>query len=133
MAEPILDLTTPTAQKPKIRIDGKLYPLKDINELSLSDYLLLGRQQSLYQRMLKGVDALDEKDTKALESTIGLLTCRVLEKVPEKVVAKLTEIQKLRILQAVFTQPGDSPKSLPANSKLSPDSNGSTEETQPNG
>jgi hypothetical protein len=96
--EPILDLTT-LVERPKIRIDGQLYGVRDTDEVNLVEYHRLQRLGEKVDLLSK--DGLSEAETeealKALDTA-----CRMILEAPDEVHQKIRDSHRMQILK-VFT------------------------------
>ncbi len=101
MADPILDLST-LVDRPKIRIDGRLYELRSPDELSVLDSQRLTSAGKRIDALAGASDPAGEGDTRELAELIDDVTRRVLVEIPEAVFASLSQMQKLSICE-VFT------------------------------
>jgi len=100
MAKQIAEFVT-KRERPSIKIDGVAYALTEPDELKLSDALWLERASKRMDELLKQMS--DDSEGAATDE-LGSLVFRVsdilMREVPEQVRAKLTDIQKLAVVQA---------------------------------
>lgn len=96
-ADPILDLSTLIADRPPIRIDGKVHHLFSPEELSLAESHKFGRWGKELEALGKEADKLDE-----LEALLRIVSRAALADVPDDVFGRLSPSQHLSIVE-VFT------------------------------
>lgn len=126
--DPILDITTSRVRR-IVKIDGEPYEIISTDELSFANAHQL---RSFGQRLAEVFRSPDSTDEQLVEASqqLDALVSRVLL-APDRVRAKLTDIQKMQVLQAVFQLPGAVGQTSSQNS--SPGSSDSTEATPASG
>ena len=96
--KPLLDIAT-LVERPMVRIDGELQELVSPEELSiLASQRLASDGRRLNELMTS--DKLDEDGDQELEKLLVRISDTIMEPVPKKVRAKLSEMQRLEIIQA---------------------------------
>ena len=121
MAEPILKLTFEDRQK--IEINGKLYELLAIDELSFAEALTMERKFKPLESYVTG-QGLDPKKMKSVKAVKALgefaqfLTNTLLQ-APPNVRNRLSDLQRSQILQAVFMKPAGTTEPATQNSNAS--------------
>ena len=106
MADPILSLTT-TKERRKLEIDGQLFDVLDVIDLSVLD---IHRMQSIAEKM-KDFNLTKDSEEAAREFVVSLNeTVRKAVRGVDGVLDKLTDMQKIRILE-VFLGTTAIPKS----------------------
>jgi len=144
----LLNLSLVTDERPCVVIDGVEYDVRSFEELDLGDALRFSRQMAGLGKLaglspVEAVNRLAEMDQGEVEASIGFireLADRLLD-APDDVKAKLSDLQRMRLIQAVFTQPAGIATPAPATpptpatppSSSSPDSPGSTAAVPPSG
>lgn len=127
--DPILDITTSRVRR-IVKIDGEPYEIISTDELSFANAHSLSSFGQRLGEVFRSPDSTDEQLVEASQQ-LDALVSRVLL-APDRVRAKLTDIQKMQVLQAVFQLPGVG--SDPTSSQSSsPGSSDSTEETPASG
>ena len=124
----LLELHTTTKHQ-TVTIDGEVYPVKSGDAISLEVSFSLSRFQKQLAKLQDGdlADGSDE-DMAALGSACRSLCDHILD-APQEVKDRLTDLQKVNILQVVFTEPVPTvaePAKKSTTSKSSPRSKGST-------
>lgn len=98
--DPLLNLDTLVEHR-TVRVDGVAYDLLNPEEVSLLDYHRIAKQSA---RVASALEAEEMTDEQAVElSRLLDSLCRFILRAPEEVHAKLTDANKLRVLQ-VFTE-----------------------------
>ncbi len=138
----LLDLSLGADERPCVVIDGVEYEVRSFDELDLGDALRFSRQMAGLSKLAglspaDAVNRLAEMDAKEVEDSIGFirtLSDRLLDAPPE-IKAKLSDMNRMRLIQAVFTQPAGITSPAPATppSSSSPDSPDSTAAVPPSG
>jgi hypothetical protein len=101
MGEPLLDLKSVTDTAQHVRIDGHLYPLRQADALSIRHQLRLSRDMQRLGRLLMLEERTEEEDAEVTQ-LIGD-TCRIVLLGADAAIARLTDIQRLSILEAFST------------------------------
>ena len=96
-SSPLLDIAT-LADRPKIRIDGTLYEIVSPDELSIID---CHRLAALGRRLdaLMAAAELSTADEAELGQVIGALAGRIMIGVPDEVARRLTDGQRLAVIE----------------------------------
>ena len=126
---PILKLTF--AEKEEIEIQGKIYPIKLADSISLETNIVL---ESLQGKMVKAKAAVDagKQPSSSEIAALAKMTrdlCKELIEAPKNITARLTDFQRMEILKAVFMAPvraGATPAKTKKASSSSRRSKGST-------
>jgi len=101
METPVLDLAT-LVERPTIAIDGCRYEILSHDELTAVDLHLFEAAGRRIEALM-GSEELPEADQEALRRLIVKTSERVMVGVPPEVAAKLSDTQRLAVLE-VFTQ-----------------------------
>lgn len=128
----LLELTT--TKKKTIKINGKVYPVKSGDAISLEASVRVTRLQKRLGDLKSESDLADVPDDELslLGETCRDLCDEVLE-APDEVKESLTDNQKLEIIKAVFIQPAREKPAKKKGSKSSRRSKGSTAAQQKTG
>lgn len=127
MADHILELTT-TEPKQNIKIDGKLYPVKSGDAISLEVSIGFSRLQRHFSKLESPEAIFDVADDEIVAvGKVCRKLCDDLLEAPQEVLNALTDAQKLNILRVVFIEPNrESAKTKKKTSNSSRRSKGST-------
>lgn len=132
-----LDLST-QRERPKVRIDGVEYELVRPDDLTVSQALWLEKIAPKVDRLAKEIrdQGFDEAKAEELGREILKVSDIILGEVPAEVRARLTEMQKLIVIQAYIAVSGgfagffaESPGGGPPSSRGSEGSMGETPTT----
>lgn len=98
---PVLDLAT-LIERPRVRIDGEAYEMLSPEEISIVDHQ---RFAAMGRRLdeLMGKDALSKQEGAAMRRTADDLARQLLPDVPSDVYEKLSDAQKVDIIQVFFS------------------------------
>ncbi len=101
----ILELST-TEPKQNIKIDGKLYPVKSGDSISLEVSIGVSRMQRQFSKLSSPDDVLDipDEEISALGESCRKL-CDDLLEAPQELKDSLTDTQRVNIIRVVFTEP----------------------------
>jgi len=114
-----LNLSTEKTEHPKVSIDGTLYNLALAEDYKLREFLWL--------ELGKGYANLDDTEFENLEKLLNEITGKVLVDVPDEVMQKLGDSQKLQIVELFIKTVGRSGETLRSGgTKSSPGFKGST-------
>ena len=123
-----LNLSTEKTEHPKVSIDGTLYNLALAEDYKLREFLWLeakGKEVMTYLGI--GYGNLGETEFEDLEKLLSEITGKVLIDVPDEVMQKLGDSQKLQIVELFIETVGRSGGTLRSGgTKSSQDSKGST-------
>jgi hypothetical protein len=103
MAEPLLNLNT-IIERPVIAINRVKYEILHPDELSVVDSVRFQNWGQRVDELIKMSD-LDDDSADELTGLIQKLTDRIMDGVPEKARAKLTESQRLQVAEVFMKIP----------------------------
>jgi len=123
-----LNLSTEKTEHPKVSIDGTLYNLALAEDYKLREFLWLeNKGQEVMKFLGKGYANLDDTEFENLEKLLSEITGKVLVDVPDEVMQKLGDSQKLQIVELFIKTVGRSGETLRSGgTKSSPGFKGST-------
>ena len=126
--ESALNLSTKKPAHPKVSIDEIMYDLALAEDFKLREFLWLETKGKEVMKFLaRGFDNLEEPEFESLEKLLHEITGKVLIDVPDEVMQKLGDNQKLQIVELFIETVGRSGGALrSAGMKSSPGSKDST-------
>ena len=134
--EYLLQLTTETPDRKKIKIDEDIFEIAVPEDFELEEFLKLSEAGREASGLLRA-DNRSAKEVKEMNELLDLVVKSVLLKLPDEVFEKLKMVQKLAILNAFssveeWQEIGGTPRRNPG-PNLSPDSKDSTAEVSKTG
>jgi hypothetical protein len=93
-------------ERPTIKIDGVVYELLEPEDLRLKDALWLEKAAKRIDALMKQMSDESSDVTEELGDLIFKVTDILMREVPDKVKARLTDIQKLSVIQVYMTTLG---------------------------
>jgi len=131
MAKKLLDLST-EIKRDFVTIDGENHDLCAVDDVSLDEFIWLGRGINKVQAEMNSSDESDGDHEGELMQLLEKMTAKVI-KAPPEVLSKLSDFSKLAIITAFFNQATN--RGSPIKKKISsrPDSKGSTGEIRKTG
>ena len=101
MTEKLLDLTRPKTERLATLPDGKVYPVRSSDDMSMADIhkIIRGFRKS---RELMAADDVTESDIERMQSILNDLACALID-APEDVVSQIP-VSKIEVLVQDFWQ-----------------------------
>jgi len=126
--ESALNLSTKKLAHPKVSIDEIMYDLALAEDFKLREFLWLeNKGKEVMKYLARGFDNLEESEFEGLEKLLHEITGKVLIDVPDEIMQKLGDNQKLQIVELFIETVGRSGGTLrSAGTKSSPGSKDST-------
>jgi hypothetical protein len=133
--ETALNFSTKEPERPRISIDEVIYELALAEDFTLREFLWLETKgREVLKHLAKGYANLDDSEFESLEKLLGEIAAKVLIDVPDEVMQRLQDSQKLQIVELFIEtvgRRGETPRS--DGTRSSPGSNDSTAEASKTG
>lgn len=98
--EAALNLSTKKLKRPGVSIDGAVYEIALAEDFKLREFLWLETKGTeVMQSLAKGYSNLDNGEFEKLEALLDEITTKVMIGVPEEVMQRLHDSQKLQIVE----------------------------------
>ena len=104
-SDPVIELSTDVSTRRKVKIDGELYDIINLDEMSIGERLRSERFVNQWKKLAENETDPNSNDLSKITQRIDGVIARILF-APDAIRAKLLDGHKFALLNAVFTRPG---------------------------